>query len=653
MTVLEREVIRESGHDSTELPDRRRYNGPVSARRLRRSLAVYVVICAIGALPTVLGAGPAGQAFGLGMILPGGGFLVFSWWAAVGLAVTAVAFALALFAWFATGNVVAPVVVWLGAAVLAAVLAYSRAQPPHRFEPLVWALLIVAGIAVVAAMRRLRAVRRTARLRATRRDYLPAELAALQRRTVTAPPVDTPAELSPTQAAHLRWLIALGLQPVPEFDGFDVIEQFQPTALRYQINHLQYALAQAQRHFLPNFYGYLSEAQERLIEKLTVPKVWGYWRLERLWGRLSTDYDPAGFENIMFTGWSGICLNTYTANTGSDRFTRPAALEFTLGNPRKVYPHNAHTFNESLLWNFDRSPQILFACEPNWTYSACNIYGLNSVASYDAAFGTRHLDGLRERFLRALREEFMTPAGDIIPFRSDLTGVSVPFGSEAMVFQSAGWLAPVFPLLARTLWAIGCREILRTHEGGLDNYLKHPFALDPGNLRSTGLYARALIMLAAREFGDLEIAEAAEHAIDRHNEPIEEAGMRRYRHGSTLSNALVAHALFTRPGDWSRLITEPAPDTARTGPLLRQVDFDQAMVTQAVSDGADLRLVLRAVGDGSPRRVRLELDRLRPAAPYTAQADSGRVDFTSDAAGRAEVEIPVDARTAVRIVPAG
>ncbi|KUI29243.1 hypothetical protein AU194_20400 [Mycobacterium sp. GA-2829] len=124
-----------------------------------------------------------------------------------------------------------------------------------------------------------------------------------------------------------------------------------------------------QRRYTPNFHGYLSEAQERLIEQLTVPKVWKYWRLERLWGRLSTYYDPAGFENIMLTGWSGICLSTFHANTGSDRFVTPGSLTLTLGNPKKTYRHDTHSFNDSLMWNFGRSPQTAFACEPDWTYS--------------------------------------------------------------------------------------------------------------------------------------------------------------------------------------------------------------------------------------------------------------------------------------------
>lgn len=643
-------AFRESGLDSFELPQRSRFNGPVASHRLRRTLTAYLIIAAMGLLPTVLEFSAPWQALGLGLILPGGGFLVFGWWAALGVALTLLAFAVAFLLWFATGNVLAPIATWVGTALLAAGLSMGHAQPAPRFGPLVAALVIVGVIAAFATIRRMLAARRADRVRAERADYLPGALEALDRRLV--PATAGPRELDDLQLGHVRWLLELGLQPIDDFDGFDVIEQFQPSALRYQINHVQYALAQVQRHYTPNFHGYLSESQERLIEKLTVPKVWKYWRLERLWGRLSTNYDPAGFENIMLTGWSGICLNTYRANTGSDRFVGPDSLEFGLGNPKKTYLHDTRSFNDSLLWNFDRSPQTVFACEPNWTYSACNIYGLNSVASYDAAFGTHHLETLREPFLRGFREELMNPAGAIIPFRSDYTGVSIPFGGELMYFQAAGWIAPVYPQLAHTLWAIGCHEILKIHDGGLADYLAKPFPLDAGNYRNTGLFARAMILLAAREFGDEPIADAAERAINAYNEPVEFDGMRRFKVGSTYANALVAHALLTRRGDWTRLVTTPAPASALSGPILMQARFDQVTVAQAVSDGSDLRLVLRAApGLGPNDDVTLELARLRPRTSYSLDADGDARHFDSDHRGGGVITVRVDDRAALRIWP--
>ena len=40
--------------------------------------------------------------------------------------------------------------------------------------------------------------------------------------------------------------------------SFTIIDQFQPAALRYQINHMGFALGMAQGMYTPNFHGYLS-----------------------------------------------------------------------------------------------------------------------------------------------------------------------------------------------------------------------------------------------------------------------------------------------------------------------------------------------------------------------------------------------------------
>ncbi|MEB3070653.1 linalool dehydratase/isomerase domain-containing protein [[Mycobacterium] vasticus] len=640
----------ESGLDSHDLPQRSRLNGPVTRRRLRRTLMCYLSVALLGLAPTALGWSTTWQAAGLGLVVPGGGFLVFGWWALAGLAVTLAVLAVSFVLWFATGNVIAPLASWLGAAALASALAVGRDVPAPRFGPAAVVVSIAASIAALTIVSRVIAKHRATRLRLERTAYLPDELGALQRRVI-APDTEL-RELDDVELGHVRWLLGLGLQPVDKFDGFDIIEQFQPSALRYQLNHVQYALAQVQRHYTPSFHGYLSTAQERLIEKLTLPKVWSYWRLERLWGRLSTDYDPAARENIMLTGWSGICLNTFRATTGSNRFVGPESLLFSLGNPKKSYRHDTHSFQASLMRNFADSPQTVFACEPNWTYSACNIYGLLSVASYDAAFGTTQLDEVAQPFLRGLRAELMNMAGTPVGFRSDYTGIGFPAGTELMFVLAAGWVAPVFPQLARTLWAIACREIFKTNDGGLADYLAKPFMLDSGNYRSTGLPFRAMTLLTARELGDLEVADAAQRALDRFNDPIEVQGQRRFQRGSTYANALATQALLTRPGDWTSLITTSPPAGVRTGPLLEDVPFEAAMVAQAISDGTDLRLVLRAAPAHQPGdAVRLTLSRLRPRSPYTADADGVRLEFNTDDAGRAALPIPVRHRTTVRIAP--
>lgn len=644
LVPLERET------DSHSLPQRSRLHGPVSTRRQRRTLTGLVVLAIVGLLPSVLGLTTWLQALGLGLALPGGGFLLHGGWGIGAFVLTLVLFLLTLVGWFATGNVIAPVAVWLAAAGLAA--GWSAGDPLPGSAAAIAVAAVVVVLALLTVIVKRCALARSLRKRTEREAYLPAEIAEYTVRRV--PDATGVGELDERQLAHVRRLLDLGLQPADEYAGFDVVEQFQPSALRYQFNHAQYALAQVQRHYTPAYHGALSRAQENLIERLTERKVWGYWRLERLWGRLSLDYDPAALENIMLTGYAGISMNTYSATTGSTRFAGSDALEFSLGNPRKTYRHGAESFNRSLLDNFSRSDHTLYPCEPNWTYSSCNLYGVNSVASYDAAFGTEHLAEVREALLHGLRSEFMSPAGDLVSFRSDKLGFGTPAGGGITLAQAAGWARPVFPQTAEALWAILCREVLDLRGDGLERFLEKPLMADPGNYRNTGLFSRALLAFSATELGDTEVAAAAVAAMERFNEPTESDGARHYGFGSTFANAVATHALVNRPGDWADLITGTF---VPRGPVLADMAHAEATVAQAVSDGRDLVLVLHPAPGTGPGTTTLHLTRLEPGRAYRVTAPGGPAEtgteFTAEPDGTAQVTVRVDGRTRVQVDPRG
>ena len=67
---------------------------------------------------------------------------------------------------------------------------------------------------------------------------------------------------------------------VDAFAGFEWTEQFQTSAIRYQLNFMSYALSIAQARYLPAFQGYLADAQHNLILKQQNHRVWRYWQLE-------------------------------------------------------------------------------------------------------------------------------------------------------------------------------------------------------------------------------------------------------------------------------------------------------------------------------------------------------------------------------------
>src|SRR5208283_3078629 len=195
--------------------------GPVTAARHRRNAMIYAAMCILGMLPTLLAMSPEMQAFGLGLWIPGGGFLSVGGWAILLFPVTIALFALAVFAWFGAGMVLAPIIVWLGAALLAG---HISAEPWFLAPYLVAATVV--GIAAYEYRRQhARKTDELAKLEARKRSIGTAIAEALE---IAAPvPATGERELSAEDLAALRYGFNRALQPVGQLNGYDRVDQFQ------------------------------------------------------------------------------------------------------------------------------------------------------------------------------------------------------------------------------------------------------------------------------------------------------------------------------------------------------------------------------------------------------------------------------------------
>ena len=91
---------------------------------------------------------------------------------------------------------------------------------------------------------------------------------------------------------------------------------------------------------------------------------------------------------------------------------------------------------------------------------------------------------------------------------------------------------------------------------------------DFGNYKSGFTGAYAMLMDTAREFGDYEIAEAAQRALDQDCGRSDDGGVLRYSKGSNLSNAMAMRARIHRRDDFRRTIAEGPPAASLRGPIL-------------------------------------------------------------------------------------
>jgi len=133
-------------------------------------------------------------------------------------------------------------------------------------------------------------------------------------------------ELSGDDLAAMRFLLDRALQPVDRFDGFDWIEQFQTSSVRYQVMGISYALSVAQAARVP--------ALPRLSARGAAPahrQDDGPPALELLGARERLGQpapgprsDGAGHPTTSwYSGWYAAMIGMHTSNTGDDRYERP------------------------------------------------------------------------------------------------------------------------------------------------------------------------------------------------------------------------------------------------------------------------------------------------------------------------------------------
>ncbi len=431
--------------------------GPATRARHGRLLLVALGLAAAAAIGAGASTDAASKALALGLAAPGGGFLLGAGPAcpaqtlAVSLAVASACMLLAAgLVWFATGNVVLPAAVWAGAALAAAALAPQ--SPPCWPAAELGVPLAVAGAGLSAyalsAVLGLHALRRRAMLNASLRA-----LAEPQAPRCGASGNSKP-ELSLDDLRLLRVLLDRALQPVSVFDGFEHIEQFQTSALRYQINFSSYALALAQATHLPALQGYMHLAQRNLAAKQLDHRIWRYWRLENLWGNLDPGADPVARDNIMLSGFLAAQLAFAGNATGRRDHDAPGSLAFRHPSGA-VYAYSLPSIARLLGRAYARAPFGLLACEPNWVYPLCNAITAAAIRAQDTAGGSSVWNGIEASFRHRLETEFLSPVGRFIPCRSSLTGLALPpVGGAAMQALPCLFLNATLPDIARRHWLI-------------------------------------------------------------------------------------------------------------------------------------------------------------------------------------------------------
>jgi hypothetical protein len=359
------------------------------------------------------------RAGSLSLLFPGAGLIaVLSIPSILAFVLSTAMIPLVLFAWFGAGGLLFPILLWTGTAGLSVLLAgdslFELAAP-------IWTVFCGTAILYIT-YQTFSANRQAIKKRESRNLYLVQSVRDSQ--TQAKLPEPGSRELDLETLRFLQWFLELGMTAKDDFSYHDVIDQFQTSAIRYQLYEAVSELGLYQLVYAPNFHGYLSQAMRNIIEKSLTQKVVGFWKWETLWGKFKLDFDPIIDDDIMVSGYVLQAVGIYQSNTGDDRYTRPGSLTFEVDESHK-YPYDLKSIADAVYKNWVRGPYCLYSCEPNWIYTMCNLVGISGMTVTDRVLGLNYSNAVKQQFETALEEEFTTKDGTILPIRSELTGFTV------------------------------------------------------------------------------------------------------------------------------------------------------------------------------------------------------------------------------------
>ncbi len=269
----------------------------MTSRYQRRTQIQYACLVVLAVVGFYKSSNPRIRVAALSCAFPGAGFLaVGGIGGLIGLIVSMALIPLTLFAWFGAGGLAFVLANWIIPGLAATTVKGDEVWEPGA--PIVFT--IVAGVAAYSVIAgRLRHSKALGMRESRNTVLLDADLKQ-NARVQGLPGPDEKRELSIHELRMLQHFVEVAHQAADDWSNFTVIDQFQTSALRYQLYFLQYTLAFVQKYYMPSFQGYIKTSQERLVEKSTTKDVMNYWKWESLWGKFTLVRLPFFFYFLFF-----------------------------------------------------------------------------------------------------------------------------------------------------------------------------------------------------------------------------------------------------------------------------------------------------------------------------------------------------------------
>nr|XP_036581955.1 uncharacterized protein CTRU02_08032 [Colletotrichum truncatum]KAF6790512.1 hypothetical protein CTRU02_08032 [Colletotrichum truncatum] len=225
-----------------------------------------------------------------------------------------------------------------------------------------------------------------------------------------APPLNLPTSLAPDfitrfpklsreQAGHLRHFHNLVTQKDGEWRHMGSQEPGQEwlDAYRYQLATMAYAAGATHYHRLPILRSTFKALLEKMIHKMLLRDVWGYWFLTSHSGILVDPdikelrkpwADPVVRENIMYSGHLFLMVSLYTMLFNDGKFDQEGSITFNWnpifwGMGPEKFCYTRKSLQTAIFKEMEREKWIGVCCEPNSIFVVCNQFPLIALRYND------------------------------------------------------------------------------------------------------------------------------------------------------------------------------------------------------------------------------------------------------------------------------
>lgn len=212
------------------------------------------------------------------------------------------------------------------------------------------------------------------------------------------PPVDIAnyPKLDRKQAGHLRHFHNLVSQRDGDWHHFGSIDGHQELdeAYRYQLATMAYATSVAHYHRLPALQGAFKTLLRRIIHKMLLRQVWGYWFNTSQSGRLFDPdlpdlrkpwADPVIQENIMYSGHLLLMVSLYAMLFDDDEFEKEGGLTFRWDpiawGRKENFCYDTQSLQKVIFKQMEENDWVGVCCEPNAVFVVCNQFPVSGFDS--------------------------------------------------------------------------------------------------------------------------------------------------------------------------------------------------------------------------------------------------------------------------------